>query len=214
MTIDDAEALNAMRLAKWYLATNKRLRCRAMRCGGFNEVISFAMIGVLRYSNPKNYKLSTVVINSVRFALGSLDESASRLKRASYESINLSGIESYRDITNESINRLIETEAREAIYLALTSLKDRQRDVIKMRYFEGLTLEEVADKFGVTRERIRQIENSAVRQLQQPSLAAGMVSHCSDYSVHATDAIDERFEKLSKMTLRECVDAGLLRQLA
>jgi len=59
---------------------------------------------------------------------------------------------------------------REDIDLALASLPDRERRVIELRY--GLlgappcTLEEVGRAFGVTRERIRQIENNTLKKLE------------------------------------------------
>ncbi len=59
---------------------------------------------------------------------------------------------------------------REDIEAALGSLPDRDRKVIELRY--GLlgeapcTLEEVGREFGVTRERIRQIENNTLKRLE------------------------------------------------
>ena len=59
---------------------------------------------------------------------------------------------------------------REDIELALGSLPDRDRKVIELRF--GLlgeapcTLEEVGRAFGVTRERIRQIENNTLKRLE------------------------------------------------
>ncbi len=59
---------------------------------------------------------------------------------------------------------------REDIDLALASLPDRERRVIELRYgLDGAppcTLEEVGRTFGVTRERIRQIENSTLKKLE------------------------------------------------
>ena len=60
---------------------------------------------------------------------------------------------------------------REDVWRALRALPERERQVIEMRY--GLTgerpytLEEVGQAFGVTRERIRQIENNTLRKLQR-----------------------------------------------
>ena len=52
---------------------------------------------------------------------------------------------------------------------------DREADVLRMRFgmYDGRThtLEEVGQIFGVTRERIRQIENKAIRKLRHPSRA-------------------------------------------
>ncbi len=55
----------------------------------------------------------------------------------------------------------------------LATLSDREARVLKLRFgLEGakqMTLEEVGKVFGVTRERIRQIEAKALRKLKHPS---------------------------------------------
>ena len=63
----------------------------------------------------------------------------------------------------------------EALAEILGTLTEREADVLKMRFgmYDGRThtLEEVGQIFGVTRERIRQIENKAIRKLRHPSRA-------------------------------------------
>ncbi len=63
----------------------------------------------------------------------------------------------------------------EALREILDTLTDREADVLRMRFgmYDGRThtLEEVGQIFGVTRERIRQIENKAIRKLRHPSRA-------------------------------------------
>ena len=63
----------------------------------------------------------------------------------------------------------------EALREILDTLTEREADVLKMRFgmYDGRThtLEEVGQIFGVTRERIRQIENKAIRKLRHPSRA-------------------------------------------
>ena len=62
---------------------------------------------------------------------------------------------------------------KEELYSILTELSDREERVIRLRY--GLddnrprTLEEVGKEFGVTRERIRQIEAKAIKKLRHPT---------------------------------------------
>jgi RNA polymerase primary sigma factor len=72
---------------------------------------------------------------------------------------------------------------REQIRTVLGFLSDREREVLEMRF--GLndgkdhTLEEVGKSFGVTRERIRQIEAKALRKLRHPSRSKSLRDYLS-----------------------------------
>lgn len=61
---------------------------------------------------------------------------------------------------------------KEQLHTILNSLNDRERAVLEMRFGlkdgESHTLEEVGQAFGVTRERVRQIESKALRKLRHP----------------------------------------------
>jgi len=61
---------------------------------------------------------------------------------------------------------------KEQLHDILDSLSDRERAVLEMRFGlrdgEAHTLEEVGKAFGVTRERVRQIESKALRKLRHP----------------------------------------------
>jgi RNA polymerase primary sigma factor len=67
---------------------------------------------------------------------------------------------------------------REDVELALSALPDRERRVIELRYgldgSQPCTLEEVGQAFGVTRERIRQIENNTLKKLESLPEAQGL----------------------------------------
>jgi len=67
---------------------------------------------------------------------------------------------------------------REDVELALSALPDRERRVIELRYgldgAQPCTLEEVGQAFGVTRERIRQIENNTLKKLGSLPEAQGL----------------------------------------
>ena len=65
-------------------------------------------------------------------------------------------------LMNESLSREIDR--------ALATLTERESDIIKMFFGIGcqeVTLEEIGDKFGLTRERVRQIKEKAIRRLRQ-----------------------------------------------
>jgi len=67
---------------------------------------------------------------------------------------------------------------REDVELALSALPERERRVIELRYgldgSQPCTLEEVGRAFGVTRERIRQIENNTLKKLESLPEAQGL----------------------------------------
>ncbi|HPI99114.1 MAG TPA: RNA polymerase sigma factor RpoD, partial [Synergistales bacterium] len=67
----------------------------------------------------------------------------------------------------------LENLLREHLLEALEGLSEKERSVLKYRFGLGEevphTLEEVGNIFGVTRERIRQIESKALRKLRHPS---------------------------------------------
>ena len=73
---------------------------------------------------------------------------------------------------------------REQLEQVLDSLADRERKVIKFRF--GLedghprTLEEVGREFGVTRERIRQIESKTLAKLRHPSRSGRLKDYIED----------------------------------
>src|SRR5689334_3898977 len=75
------------------------------------------------------------------------------------------------EASEEPFESATEALQREDIQKALDALPARERQVIELRYglrgHEPLTLEEVGRAFGVTRERVRQIENNTLKKLKQ-----------------------------------------------
>jgi RNA polymerase primary sigma factor len=61
----------------------------------------------------------------------------------------------------------------QTVAAAMSELPEREADVIRMRFGIDMdtesTLEEVGKMYGVTRERIRQIESKALRKLRHPA---------------------------------------------
>ena len=69
-----------------------------------------------------------------------------------------------RGLVNESLNKEIER--------ALSTLTARERDIVKSFFGIGcqeMTLEEIGERFGLTRERVRQIKEKAIRRLKNNS---------------------------------------------
>jgi RNA polymerase primary sigma factor len=74
------------------------------------------------------------------------------------------------DSAQEPFETASENLQRQDVRRALQALPTREREVIELRYGlngkEPLTLEQVGEAFGVTRERIRQIENNTLKKLK------------------------------------------------
>ena len=70
-------------------------------------------------------------------------------------------------------NMLISESLQKEIERSLSTLTDRERDVVKLFFGiganHGLTLEEIGAKFDLTRERVRQIKEKAIRRLRHTS---------------------------------------------
>jgi RNA polymerase primary sigma factor len=89
------------------------------------------------------------------------------------EDVNLGDLIEDKSVAGFS-EELINSDLREAINDALKHLTPREEKVLKMRFGLGHTgrehtLDEVGSYFGVTRERVRQIEAKALFKLQHPS---------------------------------------------
>ena len=75
------------------------------------------------------------------------------------------------DSPNADRSLIMESLARE-IERALATLTERESDIIRMFFGIGcqeMTLEEIGERFGLTRERVRQIKEKAIRRLRHTS---------------------------------------------
>ena len=74
----------------------------------------------------------------------------------------------YQNMVKEANAQIVEA--------VLSTLSNKEADILRMRFGIGadkpMTLEEVGQHYGVTRERIRQVENKAIRKLRNPMRAA------------------------------------------
>ena len=181
-------------MKKEYKVTVKvqnNLLIAAIKEAGFDSVRSFSIASCLSYSaligliNLKEAPLEgsgevrpfvvklLAALNKELDELFTLEQCMSLEKNVTEYEIGYSEIEKF--LPNYDPIRSIEKEdAREAMEKSLSFLGDydeRELGVLKMRYgFEGepKTLQEVAELYGVTKERIRQIEARALRKLRHP----------------------------------------------
>ena len=78
--------------------------------------------------------------------------------------MNVKGIQVWSQDDPEKVTN--EEEVKKIIGNALDSLTERQAMVIKKRFFDELTLDEIAGELKLSPERIRQIESKAILNLQ------------------------------------------------
>lgn len=79
----------------------------------------------------------------------------------------------------------------------LSTLTEREGGVLRLRVWQDYTLEEVAQVYGVTRERVRQIEAKALRKLRHPSRTL-MLALAFDLPDEHHKWLEEKWAKSSK----------------
>ena len=71
------------------------------------------------------------------------------------------------------------TVGRQELERALRTLPERERMILALRFGlageEPMTLERIGERFGLTRERIRQLEGKALAKLRHPSRSGALL---------------------------------------
>ena len=74
--------------------------------------------------------------------------------------------------TENPVANMIKEANKQIVASILDTLGSREAEILKMRFGidaeKAMTLEEVGDHYGLSKERIRQIENKAIRKLRNP----------------------------------------------
>lgn len=78
---------------------------------------------------------------------------------------------------------LISELLREQLERILETLSKREGEIIKMRfgfYDEPMTFQEISEHFGISRERVRQIETKTMKKLRHPSRTQSIRDYLDD----------------------------------
>jgi RNA polymerase sigma factor (sigma-70 family) len=101
------------------------------------------------------------------------------------------------------------SEFKELLDECLRTLHPRDEEILRRRtglWEEGMdiqTLEEVGQIFGITRERIRQLQNIAIRKLLRAALRSGLQTHMKDEDIsQAYISFKKMFKKMNKKSKR------------
>jgi len=69
-------------------------------------------------------------------------------------------------IEDESLDSAETLAQRSEVWKAVEQLTPRSKEIMHLRFFEGFTLQEAGDKLGLTRARIKQIQDEALKKLR------------------------------------------------
>ena len=69
-------------------------------------------------------------------------------------------------------------ELQETVEAALATVPEQYREVLRLRYWEDMTQEAVGNLRGISKERVRQMENKGIRILRQPKTASQLYTFC------------------------------------
>ena len=79
---------------------------------------------------------------------------------------------------------LMRNSLEEEIEMALGTLEEREAEVVRLYFGLGgvneMTLEEIGVKFGLTRERVRQIKEKALRKLRHPTRGKKLIPYAEE----------------------------------
>lgn len=80
--------------------------------------------------------------------------------------------------------KVLDDSLKEALDSVMQTLTESEQQILKMRYgldgYEPMSLQQIGDKFKLSKERIRQIEKKAIRRLRHPSRSQKLKSYLQD----------------------------------
>ncbi len=80
--------------------------------------------------------------------------------------------------------KVLDESLKTALDDILSTLTESEREILRMRYglngYEPMSLQQIGDKFNLSKERIRQIEKKAIRRLRHPSRSQKLKSFLQD----------------------------------
>lgn len=178
-------------LVKW--KANRIISRLDGRCGvEFDDLVQAgypALVAAVESYNPGNGAFSTWFVYYLKTAFA--EAAGYRTRRRQNEPLNNSqsldkplGEEKDSAVFGDLIpdrkaaatmaaieERLWREQLHEALEAALAALPEQSAEVLRLRYYQGLTLAEVGELQGIGYERVRQKENKAIRQIRKPSIA-------------------------------------------
>lgn len=163
---------DAFRLPAHVYRSYVRARVSATEeCAKTGESVSWNAIKKYLEKEPISLECLEAICNYYNFKYHSV-RFDSKIKNGEDEDTEMSEIIS-ANVSDINPEEMMEIQVRKETIenVLLTGLNEKERDIIRMRFgFDGpiMTLEQIGNKYNVTRERIRQIESKAIKKLRNP----------------------------------------------
>lgn len=94
------------------------------------------------------------------------------------------------DIPMENIEKKVWREQlHEAVKSAMEALSEDQKEMLQLRYWKGMGLQEIAEIQGISAERVRQKERKALMLLRKPKQACRLISFY-DFNYYCSTSLD------------------------
>ncbi len=90
-------------------------------------------------------------------------------------------IASDQDLEEEAVRRADAAAMKRELWIAVDRLPGNLPEVIKKRYIDGQTLDEISESLGVNYNGVRQIQNKALRTLRRPSMSRKYRRYYEEY---------------------------------
>lgn len=127
-----------------------------------------------------NRKKLQEIQRAVRMAdIGSLDAPLEGAEDG--ELTVLDTVSSREDLEEDACQRMDSAKLAHAVWVAVDQLPGDLPAAVRLRYQDGLTLEKTGQVLGVSRERVRQLENKAFRILRQPHRCKKFRAYFDEY---------------------------------
>lgn len=103
--------------------------------------------------------------------------------RVQVAEVELLSLEGTTLCLEDSSSPILDNEEREIVETFLDSLSDREKEIVMMRFFDGLTLEEIGLRLHISKERVRQIILKTLRKCRYSRITSGMTELADKYEI-------------------------------
>lgn len=104
--------------------------------------------------------------------------------RVQMAEVELLSLEGTTLCLEDNSSPILDNEEREIVEAFLDSLSDREKEIVTMRFFDGLTLNEIGLRLHISTERVRQIILKTLRKCRRPRIMSRMTELADTYESH------------------------------